>query len=258
MVIRSFCLGTEEILLRLVASGRPRLRWIAQITRRHLGCKHGNEVSIFITGVHQGEWRKTPPTTDSHRRGADNTPPDLQKTVMHPCARCVSEEHIFFTSAGPVRSSAVLVSTGESARLGPRPIRPLPARRGPKSRQGNRLGRCSTLDAADAIAYSVHDLDDAHALDRAGGGRRSPRLCRTSASMTARAQSQISGRSENDVSARIAGGVFCDAAPRMGLARRLVHHSLGRVEFDGWVKTVGFEREANSESSMSDHGLDHR
>ena len=90
---------------------------------------------------------------------------------------------------------------------------------------------CSIMDAADDIAYGVHDLEDAIALDlvtREGFAAAVQDKCPTFLDAL---KAKYPGESANDVFSQMLNGLFGGAASRKRFIGRLVHHFLTAVEY---------------------------
>ena len=90
---------------------------------------------------------------------------------------------------------------------------------------------CSIMDAADDIAYGVHDLEDAIALDLVSRHAFAAALQDKCPSFLDALKAKYPGESENDVFAQLIDGLFGGAASRKRFIGRLVHHFLTAVEF---------------------------
>jgi dGTPase len=90
---------------------------------------------------------------------------------------------------------------------------------------------CSIMDAADDIAYGVHDLEDAIALDLVTRDALAAALQDKCPSFLDALKAKYPGESENDVSAQMVDGPFCGESSRKRFIGRLVHHFLTAVEF---------------------------
>lgn len=97
---------------------------------------------------------------------------------------------------------------------------------------------CSIMDAADDIAYGVHDLEDAIALDLVSKEAFAAALQDKCPSFLDALKAKYPGESENDVFAQMIDGLFGSAASRKRFIGRLVHHFLTAVEF---FEAPGFE-----------------
>lgn len=90
---------------------------------------------------------------------------------------------------------------------------------------------CSIMDAADDIAYGVHDLEDAIALDlvtRDGFAAAVQDRCPTFLDAL---KAKYPGESANDVFSHMMAGLFGGPASRKRFIGRLVHHFLTAVEY---------------------------
>jgi dGTPase len=87
------------------------------------------------------------------------------------------------------------------------------------------------MDAADDIAYGVHDLEDAIALDLVSRDALAAALQDKCPSFLDALKAKYPGESENDVFAQLIDGLFGGAASRKRFIGRLVHHFLTAVEF---------------------------
>ncbi|QOV96650.1 MULTISPECIES: anti-phage deoxyguanosine triphosphatase [unclassified Novosphingobium] len=90
---------------------------------------------------------------------------------------------------------------------------------------------CSIMDAADDIAYGVHDLEDAIALDlvtREGFAAAVQDRCPTFLDAL---KAKYPGESANDVFSHMVDGLFGGPATRKRFIGRLVHHFLTAVEY---------------------------
>lgn len=90
---------------------------------------------------------------------------------------------------------------------------------------------CSIMDAADDIAYGVHDLEDAIALGLVSKDAFAAALQDKCPSFLDALKAKYPGESENDVFAQMIDGLFGGDASRKRFIGRLVHHFLTAVEF---------------------------
>lgn len=95
----------------------------------------------------------------------------------------------------------------------------------------NKALDCSIMDAADDIAYGVHDLEDAIALDLVSRDAFAAALQDKCPSFLDALKAKYPGESENDVFAQMIDGLFGGAPSRKRFIGRLVHHFLTAVEF---------------------------
>ncbi|MDE2410294.1 MAG: dGTPase [Sphingomonadales bacterium] len=93
---------------------------------------------------------------------------------------------------------------------------------------------CSIMDAADDIAYGVHDLEDAIALNlvtREAFAEAAQDRCPT---FLDKLKDKYPAESANDVFAHMVDGLFGSPALRKRFISRLVHHFLTAVEYAEW------------------------
>jgi dGTPase len=89
---------------------------------------------------------------------------------------------------------------------------------------------CSIMNAADDIAYGVHDLEDAIALGLVSKDAFAAALQDKCPSFLDALKAKYPGESENDVFAQMIDGLFGGDASRKRFIGRLVHHFLTAVE----------------------------
>ena len=91
---------------------------------------------------------------------------------------------------------------------------------------------CSIMDAADDIAYGVHDLEDAIALKLITEVRFRELVPEDGCSSFLDAlKAKYPGESENDVYGRMIDGLFGDSSSRKHFVSRLVHHFVTAMEY---------------------------
>lgn len=91
---------------------------------------------------------------------------------------------------------------------------------------------CSIMDVADDIAYGVHDLEDAIALNLVSKERFAQVLADECPSFLDALKAKYPGESDNDVFSRMVDGLFGATGHRKRYVSRLVHH---------FVTAIGFE-----------------
>lgn len=91
---------------------------------------------------------------------------------------------------------------------------------------------CSIMDIADDIAYGVHDLEDAIALNLVSKERFARALADRCPGFLDALKAKYPGESGNDVFSRMVDGLFGAAGDRKRYVSRLVHH---------FVTAIGFE-----------------
>lgn len=96
---------------------------------------------------------------------------------------------------------------------------------------------CSIMDAADDIAYGVHDLEDAIALDLVTRERFATAVQDRCPTFLDALKAKYPGESANDVFSHMVDGLFGGPATRKRYIGRLVHHFLTAVEY---VEHKGF------------------
>lgn len=90
---------------------------------------------------------------------------------------------------------------------------------------------CSIMDAADDIAYGVHDLEDAIALDLLSRQKFEAAVQDRCPTFLDALKAKYPGESANDVFAHLVDGLFGDPSTRKRFIGRLVHHFLTAVEY---------------------------
>jgi dGTPase len=91
---------------------------------------------------------------------------------------------------------------------------------------------CSIMDAADDIAYGVHDLEDAIALGLIDKETLSAALLDKCPSFLDALKAKYPDESENDVFSHMVEGLFAGSGTRKRFISRLVHHFITAAEFE--------------------------
>lgn len=90
---------------------------------------------------------------------------------------------------------------------------------------------CSIMDVADDIAYGVHDLEDAIALDLVTRRAFADAVRDRCPSFLDALKEKYPGESENDVFSRLLDGLFGDGGTRKRFIGRLVHHFMTALTY---------------------------
>lgn len=90
---------------------------------------------------------------------------------------------------------------------------------------------CSIMDVADDIAYGVHDLEDAIALNLVSKEQLAQAVADRCPDFLDSLKSKYPGESGNDVFSRMIDGLFGSAGDRKRYVSRLVHHFVTAISF---------------------------
>lgn len=91
---------------------------------------------------------------------------------------------------------------------------------------------CSIMDAADDIAYGVHDLEDAISLGLIDKETLATALQDKCPSFLDALKAKYPGESANDVFTHMVDGLFSNSGTRKRFISRLIHHFITAVEFE--------------------------